>query len=154
MAVVLPAVGGRLFTLFRTIPAFVTDQVAVYNGPSVSAGSDRDLVLVNDDGDPESDASSTYEQEWADLAATSRYERGLVICGVISQSGSTDPQARQDRVAVLMGACSAALHADVTLGGLVLTAQFQSGSTTPVQNSAGAAVRAPFAIAYLAQVAP
>lgn len=154
MAVVLPAVGGYLFTLFQSIPTFSAGRVAVYNGPSVSAAANRDVVVVNHDGDPESDAASTYEQEWADLAASSRYERGFVICGAIAQSGSTDPQARQDRVGELLAACSAAVHVDVTLGGLVLTAQVQSGSTTPVQNQAGAAVRAPFVIAYFAQVEP
>lgn len=154
MAVVLPAVGGYLYTLFKGIPEFSAGRVAVYNGPSVSAAANKDVVLVNDDGDPESDAASTYEQEWADLAATSRYERGIVVCGVISQSGSTDPQARQDRVRELLAACSAAVHADVTLGGLVMSAQIQSGSTSPLQNQAGAGVQAPFVIAYFAQVDP
>jgi len=152
MAVVLPAVGGYLFTLFDTLPALA--GAAVYNGPSVSSAADLDLVLVNDDGDPDSDAASTYEQEWADLACSSRYERGTVACGVISQSGSTDIEARQDRVAALLAACEAGVHADVTLGGLVMSAQVVAGSARPIQNSAGAAVVAPFAITYFAQVAP
>lgn len=154
MAVILPAVGGYLFTLFGSIPAFTASHVAVYNGPSVSAAANPDVVCVNDDGDPESDAASTYEQEWADLAATSRYERGVVVCGAIAQSGSTNMQDRQDRVAELLAACSAAVRADLTFGGLVLTTQFESGSTSPLQNQAGAGVRAPFVIVYLAQVVP
>jgi hypothetical protein len=150
MATKLAAVGDALTTLFSGLPALA--GVAVYNGPGVSAAADLDLVLVNDDGDPDSDASSTFEQEWANLAATSRYERGVVVCGVISQSGSTDLHDRQDRAAVLLDACQTAVHADVTLAGLVLSAQVVSGSARPIQNSAGAAVVAPFVIAYLAQV--
>lgn len=152
MATKLAAIGDALVTLFTGLPALA--GVAVYNGPPVSAAADLDMVLVNDDGDPESDASSTFEQEWANLAATSRYERGVVVCGVVSQSGGTDLQVVLDRLASLLDACEAGLHADVTLGGLVLSAQVTSGSARPIQNSGGAAVVAPFVIAYLAQVAP
>ncbi len=150
MATKLAAVGNSLIALFSGLPALA--GVAVYNGSPVSSAADLDLVLVNDDGDPASDASSTFEQEWANLAATSRYERGTVVCAVISQSGDTDLQDRQDRAEALLDACEAALHADVTLGGLVMTAQISSGSARPIQNSAGSAVVAPFTISYFAQV--
>lgn len=124
--------------------------VAVFDGPPVTSPGDADLVIVGHDATPDSDADMTVEQEWADLACSRRHETGEVVCCVVSQTGDTDLKARRDRAFVLLAACEAAVLADLSLGGVVMSAQFARASARQFQNSAGSAVVAPFTVTYRA----
>jgi hypothetical protein len=139
-----------LAALFAGLPALA--GVVVSDGPPLDGMGSPDFVLVGDDGLPDSTAEITVEQEWADLACTRRHETGEVICSALSQTGDTDMQARRDRAFALFAACEAAVLADQTLGGVVLSSQLARAGARQFQNSAGAAVVVPFVVTYRAIV--
>jgi hypothetical protein len=145
----LDDVMAGLAVIWRALPALA--GVPVYDMP-VTASADPQLVLIGDDGDPQSDAVATYEQQWTDIACTARMETGEIPCAVIAQSGDTDIEGRRAEASALMSAIGVSLVADQTLGGLVMGSQLIRGSAKGIQNSAGSAVVAPFTIRYLATV--
>jgi hypothetical protein len=143
-------VTAALIAAWSALPALA--GVSIYDGPGISQAPDLDLVMVGDDGDPESDVLSTFEQEWANLSHTRRSERGEIPCAAIAQSGETDMNGRRVRVFQLLAACESALVADPTLGDVALSLEFIGGSARPVQNSRGAAMVAPFTVRYWTQL--
>lgn len=148
MASVLDDVTTALVALFTA----ALPLVPVYNDDPVTNEADAAFVLVGDDGDPESERESSFEQEWADLACSSRYERGSIPCSALASSGDTDPDATRSAAFALLAACESALRANRTLGGLVMTSQLTSGSTLLAQGDNGSWVIAQFEITYMAQV--
>jgi hypothetical protein len=145
---------AALRTKFEGLPAL--EGVPVFCALPVSAGDDRDLVLVGHDGEVDSENAATVEYEWANLACTSRYELGSIPCAVISQSGDDDMQAKFNRAQLLLAAMENALVTDIAtagpLSGLVMIAHITSGTMRSLQNQAGACVLAPFTVTYRAQV--
>jgi hypothetical protein len=139
-----------LVAAFSAQPALA--GVEVIDGASAEAPGAVDLVLVGHDASPDGDAEIGVEQEWADLAATSRYERGSVPCTVLSQSGDVDIPGRRARAMELLAACETALRADRTLGGLVMVAQVSTAGAHQYLNGDGTAVVVPFTVTYMAQV--
>lgn len=146
----LDDVTAALIAAWQVLPAL--EGVAFYDGPGVSQSSDSALILIGDDGDPESDAVSTFEQEWANFSHTRRNERGEIPCAAIAQSGDTDMNGRRVRAFQLLAACESALLADPTLGDVVYSVEFVGGSAVPVQNTRGAAMVAPFIVRYWTQL--
>lgn len=135
------------------VAAFAAALAApVYDEDPVTNEADTQFVIVGDDWDPDSDATSTFTQEWADLAATSRYERGSIPCVAVASSGDTDPAAVRQQAYALLAGCEAAVRADRSLGGLVMIAQLEGGATRLVQTTQGPFVSAQFDITYMAQV--
>jgi hypothetical protein len=119
--------------------------------PSNRAWSDG--ILIGDDGDPETDIVSVFQQEWANLSHTKRYERGEIPCAAVSQSGSTAIADCRTRAFELIGLCETALLTNPTLGGLVFSIElFTTASSKPIQDTRGSAVVAPFVIRYWTQV--
>jgi hypothetical protein len=146
---------SRLDDVLTTLVATFTTAlpgVNVYDGPPVTSPGDADLVIVGHDATPDSTADVTVEQSYVDLACTRRQETGEVVCCVVSQTGDTDLNARRSAAFVLLAACEAALVADMTLGGLVRSAQFDRGTARQMQNQAGSAVVASFTVAYRASI--
>jgi hypothetical protein len=148
MATAVDAVVDALVAAFTA----ALPGVEVADGPPVEAPGVPDLVLVAHDQTPDGDSTITIEQEWADLAASSRYERGQIPCCVVAQTGDVDIAGRRARAVQLLAACEAALRSDRTLGGSVMTAQFASGAVHQIQNDEGSAVVGAFQITYMAQV--
>lgn len=149
MASALDDVSGALVALFRAaLPA----SVPVYDDDPVTNADDDAFVLVGDDGDPESERESTFGQEWADLACSSRHERGSIPCAAVAASGDTDPATTRTAAFALLSACETALRTNRTLSGLVMTAQLTTGSALLAQGDNGSWVIAQFEITYMAQV--
>jgi hypothetical protein len=126
--------------------------VPVYDEDPVTNEPDPQFVVVGDDWDPESEATSTFTQEWSNLAATSRYERGSIPCVAVASSGDTDPVVVRQQAFGLLASCETALRADLTLGGLVLTVQLANGAVRLAQTNQGPFVAAQFEVTYMAQV--
>lgn len=150
-------VASRMDDVTAALIALWTEQagltgVSVYDGPAVSASADRDLIMIGDDADPDSDVSSTFVQEWANFSHTRRSETGEIPCAVIAQSGSTALAARRTRAFELLAECELAVLADPTLGDVTLAVEMISGSARPVQNSRGAAIIVPFTVRYWTQL--
>jgi len=140
-----------LVSLFTTAVTANTD-VVVSDGPPTSMSAPGTWVLVGDDGDPDSDARSVFEQTWVDLACTRRQELGDIVCGVVTQSGSTDLAGVRGVGGPVLDTLAAALLTDLSLGGVVMTAQLAGGQAIPLQNSAGSAVVTPFTVSYRVHV--
>ncbi len=140
-----------LTALVSTFTAALPD-VGVYDGPPVTSPGDTDWVIVGHDATPDSIADMTVDQSWVDLACTRRQETGEVVCCVLSQTGDTDLQVRRARAFVLLAACETAVAADMTLGGVVTSAQFARGTARQMQNKLGSAVVASFTVAYRAHI--
>lgn len=134
------------------VPGGTLADAIVFLGPPVTPASTMDLVIVGDEGGPDDNDQSSFEQEWADMAHTRRNELGEIICSVISSSGSTDMLSRSDRADVLLTACEDSLRADPTLGGVVANCELVRATSRSLQNTGGAAVVTPFTVRYFAQV--
>jgi hypothetical protein len=128
------------------------EGVVISDGPPLTETKLGTLLLIGDDGDPESDATSSFSQEWLDMAQTRRQETGELIGAVIADDGGTDLSVSRERAFTLLSVCEQALRMDSTLGGIVQSAYLSSGSVRLFQNSAGSAVVVPFVIAYRAIV--
>lgn len=145
------AVDAVCAALVSTLAVALPD-VQVNDGPLAQAPGVTDLVLVGHDATPDADPTITISQEWADLAATSRYERGSIPCCVVAQTGDVDVPGRRARAMQLVAACEVALRANRTLGAAVMTSELTAGGVHQFSNSDGTAVIAQFEITYLAQV--
>jgi len=144
----LPAVQAALVALWT---AALPDTPVYDDDPNVG-DLDYTYVLVGDDEDPDSETSSTFEQEWADLGCSSKHERGAIPCVAVASTGDTDPIAVRTTAYQLLAACETALRANRTLGGLVMTSQLQRGASAAGQATEGALAKVQFEITYLAQV--
>jgi hypothetical protein len=134
------------------VAMFTATGVETVDGPPVEGAGATEMVIVGHDATPDADNVITIEQEWADLACSSRYERGSVPCCVIAQTGDVDVAGRRARALQILAACETALRADRLLGGAVMTAQLSAGEVHQFQNGDGSAVVAPFTVTYMAQV--
>lgn len=142
----LPAVQAALMALWTAAL-----DVPVYDDDPNSGGLDFQYVLVGDDRDPDSESASTFEHEWADLACTTKYERGSIPCVAVASSGDTVTDAVRTAAFALVSACETALRANRTLSGLVMIARLSSGAAV-VSQDGGAVADVRFEITYLAQV--
>jgi hypothetical protein len=148
MATAIDAVLDALVSAFTV----ALPTVSVMDGPPVKPPGDTELVLVAHDATPDADATITLDQEWADLACTSRYERGSIPCCVVAQSGDVDIPGRRARAIQMLASIETALRANRTLGGVAMTSEFVTGEVHQFQNGDGSAVVAQFQITYMAQV--
>lgn len=124
----------------------------VHDGRPVEAPGATEMVIVAHDATPDGNAVITIQQEPANLAGTSRYERGQIPCCVLAQTGDVDIPERRARATQILGSCETALRADRTLAGAVMTAEVVAGEVHQFSNKAGTAVVAQFQITYMAQV--
>src|SRR6266498_3840698 len=104
--------GGVIDALRALFQTAVGTAIPVYDGLPINAAADTDLVLIGHDGNDEPNTKNNVVQEWANLAATDRYERGTVVCTAISQSGDADLEARRDAALALVTSCETAVRAD------------------------------------------
>jgi hypothetical protein len=139
----LDDVTDLILTTLRALPEF--SGVSIFDGPPIGQDSPKRLIMVGDDGDPESDAISTFTQEWSNLSKTRKRETGEIPCAVIAWDGGTDMKAQRDAVSILLNSLSTAILA---LASDDLTLELNSGSARPVQNEKGAATVVPFSITY------
>lgn len=133
----------QILSTFRALPDLA--NVTVYDGPATGSDSPKQLILVGDDGDPESDVEAEFIQEWTNFAHTRKRESGTIPCAVIAWDGSTDMRAQRVKAFTLLAACELAILA---LASDVLTLELNAGSDRPVQNERGAATMVPFVISY------
>ena len=109
------------FTAAPTIGA-ATPPVAVYDGP-VTTGEPNQLVLWVGLNDPDSIAApigAESQQEWVGVGARQRNEYVTVHCVAEAWAGTTDVKSIRDDAYRIVAAVEVLLHADPTLGGLVL----------------------------------
>lgn len=132
-----------ILTTLRALPEF--EGVSIFDGPPIGSDSPKRLIMIGDDGDPESDVEATFEQEWANFSRTRKRETGDIPCAVIAWDGSTDMKAQRDKSFTLLAATEVAILA---LASDDLTLELVSGSSRPVQNERGAATVVPFVIRY------
>lgn len=145
---ILAEVIDRLVTVFDAAVA-----VDVYDGPKPEAVNKPQFVVVGSSGDDEDGAaadltpSDTGPGGWLD-------ETGEIICSAWSWSGGTDVATRRSEALSLAESCLSALHADRTLGGLLVV----PGAVTSTlryearQPESGAIVRVSFTVAYTALI--
>lgn len=126
--------------------------VSVDKANTVTSQSYREAIVIGDDGDPDSDAMSVFQQVWVDLAHTRRDETGDIPCVALAQTGSTAAEAVEARAYELLGYVESMVIADPTLGGLVATLEILGGSSKLVENERGSAVIVPFSVRYWAHI--
>lgn len=126
---------------------------AVFDGPRPESANQPRYVLVGSDAEGDDGASADLEPSdtgpgtWWD-------ERGEIVCSAWSHYGGTDLATCRSQALSDAEACLAAVHADRTLGGLLL----RPGATTSGvtissrQTPSGALVRVTFTVAYQALV--
>lgn len=145
---ILGDVISRLVILYD---AAVTSTV--YDGPRPDAANQPRYVLVGSDAEGDDGAtadlvpSGTGPGTWWD-------ESGEVICSAWSHYGGTDLATCRSQALSDAEACLAAVHADRSLNGLLVTpgATTSGVSISARQTQAGALVRVTFTVAYQALV--
>lgn len=139
----LDDVTSLILTTLRALPEF--EGVTIFDGPAIGQDSPKRLVMVGDDGDPESDVESSFEQSWANFSRTRKRETGQIPCAVIAWDGGSDMAVQRDKAFTLLAATELAILA---LASDELTLELASGSSRPVQNERGAATVVPFTVQY------
>ena len=146
----MKTVTDALVTSISALPTMT--GVIVDQANTVTGASYKEAIVIGDDGDPDSDVQSVFQQNWVDMAHTRRDEIGDIPCVAQAQTGSTDPEVVKSRAYELLGYVEAMAVADPTLGGVVATLEILGGSSKVVENSGGAAVIVPFSVRYWAHI--
>ena len=139
----LDDVTALILATIRALPEL--EGVSVFDGPPVGDDSPKRLVLIGDDGDPESEVESTFEHTWANFSQTRKRETGEIPCAAIAWDGGSDVAPTRETAFLLMSVCELAILALVDDD---LSISIVSGKNQPVQNSRGAATVVPFLIRY------
>lgn len=151
MPAIMSRVKANLRTAWKASSALSSCDV-IDDGIGLTSSASTNLLLIGDDGDPETEVSSEYNQYYVDLAQTRRQENGSIPCAVIVQSGSTDQPSLETQLFDLLTAVLAPIESDRTLGGLVFTSEVTEGNTRTLVNSSGTAVVVSFTVTYWASV--
>jgi hypothetical protein len=128
------------------------EGVGLFDGPPVANSIPARLVLIGENGDPLSDAQSTFQRAWVDMACTRMEETGEIICAAIAQSGSIAIDSIRAAAETLVAAISDSLIADMTLGGVVYSAVLDQGTGRTLQTADGATYIAGFTVRYRLEV--
>jgi hypothetical protein len=142
----MPTVTAALVAGIRALPTMST--VVVDKANVITGSSYDEAVVIGDDGDPESDVQSVFQQVWVDMAHTRRDETGDIPCVALAQTGSTAPEVVEARAFEILGYVELMVVADPTLGGTVATLEILGGSSKIIQNARGSAVIVPFSVRY------
>ncbi len=146
----MKTVTAALVAGIRALPAIGT--VTVDKANAVSSQNYKEAIVIGDDGDPDSDVQSVFQQVWVDMAHTRRDETGDIPCVALAQTGSTNPEVVEARAYELLAYVESMALADPTLGGTVATLEILGGSSKLVENERGSAVIVPFSVRYWAHI--
>jgi len=144
--VILNDVIAALSTRFTT----AVDPTPVFDVPTPNVVNNAAFVVIGSEGEDADGAtvalvpSSMGAGDWFD-------EAGEIVCSAWAQVGGTDLAGTRDTAAELAEACIAAVHADVTLGGLLVgagEAQVSALRYRSMQTDKGAFCRFTFAVTY------
>lgn len=125
----------------------------VYDGPDLSADSAEIFLTVGYDPVDNDGRAATTQQEYVNIGSHSKSETGTIRCTLTAWSGDSSTTARRRLVAEALSDCEAALRADISLGGLVLWANFgPSVDLNQILTQQGNQVYARFDVAYTARV--
>ncbi|MCT9932449.1 hypothetical protein N5079_19800 [Planotetraspora sp. A-T 1434] len=146
-----PAVIDALVALLQAAPGL--SGVTVFDGPTVTAASIRDLITVGWDGDDDNDEAVQSDQAWAGLGAKSKDETLLITCAAIAWRGETDVKPVRDRAYALVGEVETALRSDPSLGfPPPTTVAFATGNAYQRQTDGGAEARVVFTVAVQTRI--
>lgn len=135
----IPAVIDALLTLVRARPEMAA-PVQVFDGFPRRPIDDVDFVAIGGKSEPVADGT----QEATALGNRRRDETYAVRVYCSSSRGTADQKVTRDRVFELMAAIESAVRSDVSLGGLVISAQV-GGSVTLFETDAETAADGSFA---------
>lgn len=131
MGSTIPAVIDELVRL----TAAALPGVQVVDGqPVVQVEADFISIAYGEDGEPAAESTRTRNQ----MTATPDQESYDVWCIASAWDGDVDMQATRARAYGLVDAIAAAIAADITLGGLVMSARLASESLYLDQTTKGA----------------
>lgn len=127
--------------------------INVVDGPQVTSDASSDWLFVGFNGDtPDEYNEGAVGQQSLMAFAKVKGDDGQVTCAVVSRSGNTDITATRARADGFLAAAEGAVRADMTLGGLVMSAFVSDYRYSPVQTQQGAKVRVVFTVTYKAQL--
>jgi hypothetical protein len=130
----LPAAIDGLVAAFTDWPGLA--GVTVRDGPSTSQATVLEVVSVGyTGGEDETDAESTLLMEG--LGGSPDREQLTIRCAAAVLRGGDDLPGARRRAFELLSAAGAAIAADRTLGGTVMSAMVASHSLTQAQGSQG-----------------
>lgn len=130
-----------------TDPAY---QVDVIDGPPLTDLSANNIIFVGAQPSDQMGATpdATFEQNWGELGARSRYEDLTVTCELVVRDGGTDMAALRVVAHTLLAAVETALRTDFTLSiGRLLWCHVVSAQVKQIQTTKGATISVPFVIA-------
>ena len=133
--------------------ADATSVAQVFDGPSLTADSLTEYVVIGGTEDP-GDNAGEITQEWNGIGAKARQEQGEVQCAVLVSTGDDTVKTARDRALAIRGEIETALRADPSLGGVLAPGWAHLNESTAVQlrNTNGLAVRLPFRVTYQTRI--
>lgn len=126
---------------------------SVVDGPQADSDPVLERLFVGHDGDVENEGTEVVAAE-QDFMAFAKVEQESpdVTCAVIVRDGSANSAPLRGRACEIFNAATAALKADLTLGGLVMQAHVSSFQYIPSVTTSGSLARVVFTVTYLAQL--
>ena len=125
----------------------------VFDGPDLAADNAPIFLTVGYDPVDDDGRAATTQQEYKNIGSRAKSEEGTIRCCISAWSGDSVTVPRRQAVAAALSVCEAALRADVSLGGLVLWANFgPSIDLNQVLTQQGNQVFARFDIFYTARI--
>lgn len=134
----VPAAMTALLAAFRAAPGLAGTDVR--DGPVVTASAASEVVIVGWYGQMTDELAVEGALAMEGLAAEPDREQYVIRCAILAGSGDGNMTAARTRAYELAAACGAAVAADRTLGGAVMSAYVTSQSLRQEQRQSGGAV--------------
>lgn len=99
----------------------------VFDGPSLSVGDEGMFLMVGYDPIDNDGSAASTRQDYKAIGGRSKAETGTIRSTVTAWSGDSETKPRREKVAAALSDLEAAIRNDISLGGLVLWANFGPG---------------------------
>lgn len=97
---------------------------AVFDGPSLQADNEGIFLMIGYDPVTDDGEAATVQQDYKQIGGQRKSEVGTIRSTLSAWSGDNETAPRRKEVATALSLLEAAIRADISLGGLVLWANF------------------------------
>ena len=125
----------------------------VFDGPTLAADDEHLFMMVGYDPISNDAEAASAQQSYTQIGRRSKQEDGTIRCTIAAWSGDETTTERRRQVAQALSDAEAAIRADITLGNVVMYANFGPRSDlNQLLTEGGNQVYARFDVAYTARI--
>jgi hypothetical protein len=146
-----PSVVAALVVALKVANATTLVGVIIYDGISLSLGTDNDAIAIGHDGTEDGSVAAGNDTfSWDFQSPIGFMEQGSIDCVLWSKDGTTDLAARRTAAFANLSAVATVIKTDATLAGTCLNAFIDTASSVYEQTPDGCQAVINFTVSYRA----